>query len=85
MRFAQYYQDYGPMMDGSDHHSWVGAMFSLFFLLVVVVIALYAVRALAGKHNTTSQRQEPLDIAKERFAKGEISKDEFSDIKKELK
>ena len=57
-------------------------------LAMVVIIGLFLlgilflVYKLISKPSTT---KEPLEIAKERFAKGEISAEEFADIKKELK
>ena len=37
-----------------------------------------------AKHNSSTTKQDPLDIAKERYAKGEITKDQFEQIKKDL-
>jgi putative membrane protein len=83
---AQYYRDYGPMMDGWDHTSWVSAVFGLLFFLFLVIVVIYLLRALTGHHHTGhTTTREPLDIARERYAKGEITKDEFAEIKKELK
>lgn len=86
MQLAQYYQDYGPMMDRWDHGSWVGVVFGLLFFLLIVALAIYLFKAITSGHTSgQSQAREPLDIAKERYAKGEITKDELAEIKKELK
>ena len=86
MQFAQYYREYGPMMeDWSYHHSWVGLIFSVLFLVLVVLVAYYVIRALSGNRPAGTSYREPLDIARERYAKGEITKDELAEIKKELK
>ena len=84
--FAQYYRDYGPMMDGRDHGSWFHALFGLLFFVLLVLVAVYLIRASSShNHAGPTSTHEPLDIARERYAKGEITKDEFSEIKKELR
>ena len=52
---------------------WVG----LIVLLVWVVMKIVTDRS-------TGSKSDPMDIAKERYAKGEISKEEFEQIKKDL-
>ena len=72
----------------SDHMSrgdnWAGPLFGLVFLVLLALVTVYVVRALT-RNQAATQTREPLDIAKERYAKGEITKEELSEIKKELK
>jgi len=55
--------------------------------VVVIALIVWGVIALV-KHSpattNTSQKREPLEIAGERYAKGEISKEEYDEIKKNL-
>lgn len=85
MQIAQYYH-YGPMMDGWDgRYSWIGLLFGVLFLVLLILLIYYAIHTLSSHHRPTSTSyREPLDIARERYAKGDITKDEFAEIKKEL-
>jgi len=55
--------------------------------IVVIGLIVWGVIALV-KHSSsttnTSQRRDPLEIAKERYAKGEINKEKYEEIKKNL-
>ena len=71
---------YGP------HMMWgfgmiFGPLFLILLLAVVVVVAVLLVRGLAGPWQSVSHPQPPartpLDIHRERFARGEIDQDEF--------
>ena len=75
---------YGPMMNGND---WGWGIFMMFFwLLFLLVVAVVVVRLLRGHdyHTDHNHRTDPLDIAKERYAKGEITKEQFEQLKKDL-
>ena len=52
------------------------------FWIVVIWMILWIVKRSEGRFQKTEKT--PLQIAKERYAKGEITKKEFNDIKKEL-
>ena len=49
----------------------------------IIALVVWIVKKLTEKGQTTSKR-DPLDVAKERYAKGEITRDEFEQIKKDL-
>jgi len=70
----------GPWMFGGG---WM-----IIVWVVVIGLIVWGVIALTRCGNSrtnTSEKQDPLDIAKKRYAKGEISKKEFEQIKKDLK
>jgi putative membrane protein len=74
---------YGPMMDGRD---WgFGILMMMFWLLSFAIIAVFIVKLLKGHGFGNQQKYDPLDIAKERYAKGEISKEQFEQLNKDLK
>jgi len=77
--------NWGPWM------GWGGMVFGgfLFLLFWVAVIALvvWAVAKVArggDRVSSPTPRQSPLDIAKERYARGEISREEFEQLKQDL-
>ena len=47
-------------------------------LIVVLIIFLFR------NTNTPSQKETPLEILKKRYAKGEITKEQFEEIKKNI-
>ena len=64
--------------------------FSGWMMLIWIVITgliIWGIVALVRRGisiSGTAHKRDPLDIAKERYAKGEISKEEFEQIKKDL-
>ena len=55
----------------------------LFWVLVILGI-VYLVRVIAGKEKRGPSEESPLDILKKRYARGEISKDEYDRMKDDL-
>ncbi|MFW5851505.1 MAG: SHOCT domain-containing protein [Bacteroidota bacterium] len=53
-----------------------------FILLIIVILLVYRLLQIHNQSNTHSK--SPLDILKERYAKGEIDKEEFEERKKNL-
>lgn len=74
---------WSTMMNGWGGFGLVGGLSMLAFLALVVfgVIALFRSLARSGQ---PQEKSTPLEILKERYARGEISKKEFEDKKKEV-
>jgi putative membrane protein len=77
---------YGPhMMWGTE--GWYGMIFGLFFMIlglaaaiaVVVLLVRWASGAPARPYSASPADRTPLEILKERFARGEIDKDEYEE------
>ncbi len=82
---------YGPhMMWGGWYGMFMGPLMMIIFVAVVVVLVVLAVRWLAGSghgsgaHAQAAHGKTPVDILKERFARGEIDKDEFEERRRML-
>ena len=55
--------------------------------IVIIILVVWGVIALVKHSSSTSntpQKHDPLEIAKERYARGEITKEEYEEIKKNL-
>ena len=64
---------------------WVGAGFRLLFLAAVVTGIIYMFRNFSRRGGWRSHREEsPLEILQKRYARGEISKEEFEEMKRNL-
>jgi putative membrane protein len=73
---------WGPMM----HYGFgYGGMFMwIIFLVVVGLLIYFIVHAQKTKGQTPTQIESHLDILKRRYAKGEITKEEYERMKKDL-
>jgi len=90
---AERYYGWGPHMmgwGGGWYGMIFGPLFMILFLAVLVAVVVLLVRWLGGlsqrnypPHQSPPART-PLDILKERFARGEIDKAEFEDRRRVL-
>ncbi len=71
------------MHDGSGWWMVLGGILMLAFWGGLIAFAVWWVNKLSRQNNATG-KISPLDIARERYAKGEISKEEFEQMKKDL-
>lgn len=86
---ARYIQDGPLMLQQHTEDTWLIGLFRLLMLAIVVAGVVWVAKILVQRSSVSSAQTEvahpePLDIAKERFAKGEITKEELDEIRKEL-
>jgi len=62
---------------------WGGGLLMALISVVFIAIIIWAIVKITN-HHTSTTKQTPFDIAKERYAKGEITKEQFEQIKKDL-
>ena len=60
-----------------------GGIWMFIFWGGLIALIVWGITKLSGRGDTTP-KHDPLDVAKERYAKGEISREEFEQIKKDL-
>jgi putative membrane protein len=61
-----------------------GAVISLIFWILVIFGIVYLIKYLIRGRQGGEQEEETQEILKKRYAKGEISKEEYDQMKKEL-
>jgi len=72
---------WGPMMN----FGYGGMFMGMIFLIVLIAAAIWwFVKGTGSKDYGQLHGETPLDILKKRYAKGEIAKDEFEKMKKDL-
>lgn len=75
-----YANDWGHMMyPGTGGMFWNFGFFGMFFMLIFLGGLIFLIYWLI-----TQSSKDPLQILKERYAKGEITKKEYEEKKKEL-
>jgi len=86
---AQHYRP-GTMMNGWGMEwgmGWFGGLLMILFWILVIVGVVFLVRWLMNAPQRDSSQKSPnraLEILKERYARGEIDKQEFEEKKKDL-
>lgn len=61
-----------------------GWIFMFLFWIVVIAVIVYVVKLVAASPKSQGPEETAIDILKKRYAKGEISKEEFEEMKKTL-
>lgn len=81
----------GPWMHDFWMNGWFGMwIWPLLVIVLIVVLILYLGKGYSGRNSrgsagdTHAPSETALDIVKKRYAKGEISKEEFEQMKKDI-
>lgn len=74
---------YGYDMMNYQDWGW-GFMIMLFWIVVITVVTILLLRSYRGHEMSVGHKTTPLEIAKERYAKGDITKEQFEQLKKDL-
>ena len=80
---------YGPMGGRWGHmmnygYGFGGMFLWILFVIIIGVVAYFVIQNTRSKTTGTSPQETPLDILKKRYAKGEINKEDFDRMKRDL-
>ena len=83
----EYGGGYGLMGSGMMGYGWpiLGWVFLILFWAALILLVIWLYKQVRGPDAETKGAQEtPLDVLKKRYAKGEISREEFTEMKKDI-
>lgn len=64
---------------------WYGGIFMWIIFLLVIGLAVYLIiQSTKSRTSDTNTGKTPMEILKTRYAKGEITKEEYENLKKDL-
>ena len=63
-----------------------GGIMMIVFWVAIIALVVWGIKKLSEKNpdSKNEDRRDPVDVAKERYAKGEITKLEFEQIKRDI-
>ena len=78
----------GPLDGRWDHMDYgcgFGGMFMwIFFVIITALVAYFVIRTIRTSAQGRTPRETPLDILKRRYAQGEITKEDYDRMKKDI-
>ncbi len=72
---------YYGMMGG---FGWIGMIFNLLILIGIIVLVIWAVNRFSGGANHSTKSQTPREILQERYARGEITREQYQQMMKDI-
>jgi putative membrane protein len=76
------------MMGGWMGGGWFGMLFGMIFWVVIIVAVILGIRWLVGQTGSSDRpatgQDRAMSLLRERYAKGEIGKEEFESMKRDL-
>lgn len=79
-----YYNNWGEMAPFGFAFGIAGLIFMILWWALIILAIVYLARWVIRQSSTFYKEKSPVDILKERYAKGEISREEFEKMKKDL-
>jgi putative membrane protein len=84
--WIQQFPMHGPGMMGG--WGWfgmiVGTLFALSFLVLIGLLIVALARYLGGASRSAGREESPLDLLMRRYARGEITRDDYQRMRQEL-
>ncbi len=71
------------MHEGMGWWAWFGGMWMIVFWAGLIALIVWAITRLTRRGSSTP-KDDALHIARQRYAKGELTKQEYEQIKKDL-
>ncbi len=62
---------------------WIGGIFMMLWPILIILFVFYFFNR--NEQDKKMTKDSPMDILKKRYARGDISKEEFEEMKKDLK
>lgn len=74
----------GPGWGHMMYYGYGGGFMGILFLIVIGILIYVVIQTVKTKRDVGVSEESPLDILKKRYAKGELTKEEFDRMKREL-